>query len=113
MADAVYINEEEGKKRVMNNGKLYAKLLTKFKTDTNLDDLVAFAGAGEWEKAQGAAHTIKGIAANLSLTELFNQSLDVETQIKGKSLKPESLENLKTCFSETLVQIEKVIVQNA
>ena len=113
MADVVYINEEEGKKRVMNNGKLYAKLLTKFKTDTNLDDLVSFAGAQDWEKAQSAAHTIKGIAANLSLTELFNQSLDVETQIKGKSLRPGSLENLKICFAETLVQVEKVIANYA
>ena len=113
MAELVYINEEEGKKRVMNNGKLYAKLLTKFKTDTNLNDLVAFAGVQDWEKAQGAAHTIKGIAANLSLTELFNQSLDVETQIKGKSLNPESLENLKACFAETIVHVEKVIAQYA
>ena len=113
MADIIYINAEEGKKRVMNNGKLYAKLLTKFKADTNLDNLVAFAGSQDWENAQAAAHTIKGIAANLSLTELFNQSLDVETQIKGKSLKSESLESLKTCFSETLNAIEKVITENA
>jgi len=113
MADAVYINEEEGKKRVMNNGKLYAKLLTKFKTDTNLNDLVTFAAAQDWEKAQGAAHTIKGIAANLSLTELFNQSLDVETQIKGKSLNPESLEKIKNCFAETLAHVDKVIAQYA
>ena len=113
MADVVYINEEEGVKRVMNNGKLYAKLLTKFKTGTNLDDLIAFAGAQDWEKAQAAAHTIKGIAANLSLTELFNQSLDVETQIKGKSLNPESLENLKACFAETVIQVDKVIAKYA
>ena len=113
MADVVYINEEDGKKRVMNNGKLYAKLLTKFKTDTNLNDLVEFAGAQDWEKAQIAAHTIKGIAANLSLMELFNQSLGVETQIKGKSLNPESLENLKNCFAETLVHVEKVIANYA
>ena len=112
MADVVYINEEEGKKRVMNNGKLYAKLLTKFKTDTNLDELISFAGTQDWEKAQAVAHTIKGVAANLSLTELFNQSLDVETQIKGKSLKPESLENLKGCFAETLKSIEEVIAKN-
>jgi len=113
MADVVYINEEEGKKRVMNNGKLYAKLLTKFKSDTNLSDLAAFAGSQDWDKAQGSAHTLKGIAANLSLTELFNQSLDVETQLKGKSLNPESLENLKNCFSETVVKIEEVIVKYA
>jgi HPt (histidine-containing phosphotransfer) domain-containing protein len=111
MADTIYINEEEGKNRVMNNGKIYAKLLTMFKTNTNLNDLLTSAGAQDWEKAQAAAHTIKGTAANLSLTELFNQSLDVETQIKGKSLNPESLENLKTCFAETLVQVEKVIAR--
>ena len=113
MAGIVYINEEEGKKRVMNNGKLYTKLLVKFKDGTNLDELISMVESQDWEKAQGAAHTIKGIAANLSLTELFNQSLDVETQIKGKSLNPESFEHLKTCFSETLVQVEKVIAQNA
>ena len=113
MAEVIYINAEDGKKRVMNNGKLYAKLLTKFKNDTKLDDLVAFATAQDWEKAQGAAHTVKGIAANLSLTELFNQSLDVETQIKGKSLKSESLESLKQCFAQTIIEVEKVIAQNA
>ena len=113
MADVVYINEEEGKKRVMNNGKLYAKLLTKFKADSNINDLVAFASVQDWEKAQASAHTIKGIAANLALTELFNQALDVETQIKGKSLENEALEKIKTCFSETLTAIDKVIAQNA
>ena len=113
MSDVVFINEEEGKKRVMNNGKLYAKLLTKFKTDTNLNDLVDFVETQNWEKAQVIIHTIKGIAANLSLTELFNQSIDVEAQIKGKSLKQESLESLKACFTETLVEVEKVIARNA
>ena len=113
MAEVVFINEEEGKKRVMNNGKLYAKLLTKFKTDTNLNDLTDFVEARDWEKAQAVIHTIKGIAANLSLTELFNQSIDVEAQIKGKSLKQESFENLKACFAETVIQVEKVIARNA
>jgi HPt (histidine-containing phosphotransfer) domain-containing protein len=113
MADIVYVNDAEGVKRVMNNSKLYAKLLNKFKTDTNLDEIIAFSDAQDWEKAQAAAHTIKGIAANLSLTELFNQSLDVETQIKGKSLKPESLENLKLCFTETLAAVDKVIAHYA
>jgi HPt (histidine-containing phosphotransfer) domain-containing protein len=108
----VYLNEEEGKKRVMNNVKLYIRLLTKFKADTNPDELNAAVGAQDWEKAQAAAHTIKGIAANLSLTELYKQSLDVETQIKGKALKDESLESFKNCFAATLAEIDKVIAQN-
>jgi len=113
MADIVYVNDEEGIKRIMNNGKLYARLLTKFKTGTNLDSLLSFVEAKDWANAQAAAHTIKGIAANLSLTELFNQSLDVETQFKGKSIKDESLESLRLCFEETLNAVEKVIAQNA
>jgi len=113
MADVVYINEEEGKKRLMNNGKLYAKLLTKFKTDVNLNDLLAHMDAQDWENAQAVIHAIKGIAANLSLTEFFYQSLNLETQIKEKHLKPESIEKLRTCFAETLIQVEKVIAQNA
>ena len=113
MVAVVYINEEEGKKRVMNNVKLYTKLLGKFKTDININDLVSLVDAMDWEKAQAAAHAIKGLAANLSLTELFNQSLKVETQIKEKNLIPGSLENLKACFEETLVQVEKVIARNA
>ena len=111
MTGVVYINEEEGKKRVMNNGKLYVKLLTKFKDDTNLNDLVTSLEAQDWEKAHAAAHTIKGVAANLSLTELYNQSFDLENQVKGKSLKPESLENIKLCFNETLTEVEKVIAR--
>ena len=109
MADVVYVNEEDGKKRVMNNGKLYAKLLTKFKEGTNLTELQSFVDAQDWEKAQVSAHTIKGVAANLSLTELYTQCLDVETQLKQKSLNMESFENLKSCFNETLTAVEKVI----
>ncbi|MCL2093326.1 MAG: Hpt domain-containing protein [Treponema sp.] len=113
MADLVYIDEEDGKKRVMNNGKLYARLLTKFTTGTNLDMLFTSLDAQDWETAQNAAHTIKGVAANLSLTELYNQSLDVETQVKGKTINPDSLEKLKTCFTETLSAAEKVIEKYA
>jgi HPt (histidine-containing phosphotransfer) domain-containing protein len=105
-AGAVYINFEEGVKRVVNNTKLYVKLLGKFKTDTNLDELSAFLISGEYEKAQIAAHTIKGLAANLSLTELFEKIRDLESQIKEKSVKPGALETVEGVFAETLTQID-------
>jgi len=113
MAEVIYINEEDGKKRVMNNGKLYATLLSRLKTDINIDDLAAFINGGEWEKAKLAVHTVKGIAANLSLLELYRQSVEVETQVKGNSIVPSALENLKACFDETMLQAEKVIARNA
>ena len=113
MADeVVYIDFEDGKKRVMNNVKLYVKLLAKFRTDTKLDNLDAALAAGDLEKAQNEAHTIKGVAANLSLAELFKQTLELETQIKAKAVNPDQFETVKTVFAQTLQEADRVIAQN-
>jgi len=113
MADnVVYLNFDDGVKRVMNNVKLYVRLLTKFKDGSNLDNLEAALAAGDLEKAQGEAHTIKGVAANLSLSELFNQSLELETQIKAGAVHPGQMETVKTVFNTTLQEVDKVIAEN-
>jgi len=114
MADnVILIDFEDGIKRVMNNKKLFIKLLTKFKDGTNLDDLTASLAAGDMEKAQADAHTIKGLAANLSLSELFKQCLELETQIKAKAPAPGQLDMVKNAFAQTLQEIDKVIAENA
>jgi HPt (histidine-containing phosphotransfer) domain-containing protein len=110
--DVVYINVEEGTKRVMNNTKLYVKLLTKFKADTSVNEIEAALTAGDMEKAQVAAHTLKGLAANLSLMELFKQSLELETQIKAKAVNPDKLGVVKDTYTQTLTEIDKVITQD-
>jgi HPt (histidine-containing phosphotransfer) domain-containing protein len=113
MADVVYINEEDGIKRVMNNTKLYAKLLAKFMDDPNLSEIDSALAAGDMAKAQSHTHTLKGLAANLSLTELFNQSLQLETQIKAGSVNPEQLALLKSVNTQTLTEVERVIAKYA
>ena len=112
MADIVYVDFEGGVKRVMNNAKLYTRLLAKFKNDTKLDDLDAALAAGDLETAQAQAHTIKGVAANLSLTELFNQCLELETQIKAKAVDPNQAEKVRTVLAVTMAEIDKVIAEN-
>jgi len=110
--DAVYIDFADGVKRVMNNTKLYVKFLTKFKNETKLDDLEAAVAAGDMEKARNAAHTLKGVTANLSLTELYKQSLALETQIKNGAADPAQLDTVKTAFVKTLQEIDRVITEN-
>lgn len=113
MADEViYVDFGGGVKRVMNNAKIYVNLLTKFKNDTKLDDLEAALGSADLEQARSEAHKIKGIAANLSLTELYKQSLELETQIKAGVVEPGKLETVKAVFTQTLQEIERVIAQN-
>ncbi|MDR2536177.1 MAG: Hpt domain-containing protein [Treponema sp.] len=111
--EVVYVDQAEGLKRVMQNIKLYVKLLNKFKVDFNSkpDELIAAVEDNNYVQAQGIAHTLKGTAANLSLTELYKQSLDVETQIKSGAVNPESLQHIKTCFDNTVTSIDTVIKQ--
>ncbi|MDR1325889.1 MAG: Hpt domain-containing protein [Treponema sp.] len=117
---AIYIDMEDGLKRVMNNKKLYAHLLSKFKSNTDLQTLTAAVAAGDYEKAEIEAHTIKGIAGNLSLTELFKQSQELDMKFKTKLKKPdemaitlETIEPLLTCFEQTLISIDKVLADYA
>lgn len=107
----VFVDLDEGLKRVMGNTKLYVKLLNKFKDTADLESILAGVEAQEYEKAQVAAHTLKGIAANLSLKELFIQSQAIEAQIKNKSVNPEVSESLRSCYNETIQYVNKVIAQ--
>jgi HPt (histidine-containing phosphotransfer) domain-containing protein len=109
--DVIYVNVEEGIKRVMNNSKLYVKLLTKFKNDSSFNDMDAALKTGDLGKAQIAAHTLKGLAANLSLMELQKQSLEIETQIKAGSVNPDQITTVKNVYERTLAETEKVIAQ--
>ncbi|MCL1959867.1 MAG: Hpt domain-containing protein [Spirochaetes bacterium] len=114
MADnVVYVNTEEGVKRLMNNTGLYSKLLTKFKDDTRLSELDAALNAGDMEKAKSAVHTLKGLAANLALTELHKQSVEIEIQIKAGQVNPDQINIVKNVYTKTLEEVDKVIAQYA
>jgi HPt (histidine-containing phosphotransfer) domain-containing protein len=107
----VYINVEEGLKRVMQNKALYVKLLHKLKADTHFTDLIAALKAKDYENAKTAAHAIKGMAANLSLTELFTQALQLEEHLKNRIITDDSFERITRCYEETLISIDKVLEQ--
>jgi HPt (histidine-containing phosphotransfer) domain-containing protein len=105
----VYINVEEGLKRVLYNKTLYAQLLRKLKTDTHFTDLIAALQAKDYENARTAIHAIKGIAANLSLTELFTMALQLEGHLKNRLIYDDSLEIITHCYEKTLVNVDKVL----
>lgn len=97
---------------MMNNAKFYVKLLTKFRDETTLDKLETAFSEEDWEKAYAEAHAIKGVAANLSLPELIKQVVVLETQIKAKSVNSIQLEKVKNVFTQTMLEVAKVIEQN-
>ena len=113
MSDIVLVNTEDGLKRIMNNTKLYVKLLGKFKEDVNFSTLEASLASGDNEKARTSAHTLKGIAANLSLDELHKQTLEIETQIKAGAINPQQINVVKDIYNQTIKEVDKVIASYA
>lgn len=57
--------------RFMGNDKLLERFLIKFLSDSNYEKLVTAIDAGDKETALIAAHTLKGVCGNLSMTGLF------------------------------------------
>ena len=113
MADVIYVDQEDGKKRVMNNAKLYTRLLGKFRDETRLEPVFTALEAGSYEEAQGLVHAIKGITGNLSIKDLNEKIVELEAQIKAKSVDPQIIEAVKMSFAATLPEVEKVIAENA
>ena len=112
MADIVYIDQEEGKKRLVNNARLYAKLLGKFRDEIKLEPVFAALDAGDYKEAQDLVHTIKGTSGNLSIKDLNEKLKELEIQIKAKSVDPQAIENIKASLAATLPELEKVIAEN-
>ena len=57
--------------RMMGNEKLLARLLGKFLDDQSFAHLEAAFAAQDAEAALNAAHTLKGVAGNLSVTTVY------------------------------------------
>ncbi|MCL2721531.1 MAG: Hpt domain-containing protein [Treponema sp.] len=113
MADIIYIDVDEGTKRVMNNSKLYAKLLSKFKDDQSINQINTALAGGDMAIAKDYTHTLKGLAANLSLTELYKHCMELEDQIKAGAAVTDKYSIVKEVYNQTIKEADKVIEQYA
>jgi HPt (histidine-containing phosphotransfer) domain-containing protein len=104
-----FIDIEEGLNRVLNNKNLYIRLLTKFKDETNLTALTDAINAADLTTAKEKAHTMKGIAANLSLKKLFLEVQELEAKVKEGIADTVMMKSIQDTFDETIKHIEKVV----
>ena len=78
-----FLDEKDAMARLGNNKKLYAMLLKKFNGDAMLEELKNKLADGDAGALQAQAHTIKGLAANLSLQDLKEKSEAIESAVKN------------------------------
>jgi len=78
-----YVDVEDGLNRIRKNKKVYRTVLSSFIQNTHYDDLSEQLARGDAEAARVTAHTIKGLAANLSLPMLLKQTLELQNRLKS------------------------------
>ena len=61
---------QDGLRRCMDNESFYLTMVKTLKKDTHVEQLSAALKAEDWGAAFEAAHALKGVFANLSLTPL-------------------------------------------
>ena len=106
------INITDAMSRLNNNKKLYVMLLKKFNGQVMIDDLLAKIKSGDAVAAEASAHTLKGLAANLSLADLRTKTEAVDEQLKKGDVNVNTAE-IEVSMSQTIEAIASFIAENS
>ena len=69
----------------LGTDSLIVRFFGKFKEDDSMEKLVDAVEKGDIEQSFRAAHTLKGVAANLSMTNLANAASNLTEQLRDRS----------------------------
>lgn len=70
-------------RRLMNE-KMVAHFVLMFPNDPTMQNLRNAVSAADIEKSFRAAHTLKGVAGNLGLTQLYNVAVELTEQLRPR-----------------------------
>lgn len=79
---------EQAKMRLMKDA-LVEKFMLKYLDDSTFESLKAAVAAGSIEESFRAAHTLKGVAANLSFTQLCETASELTEQLRPGDASPD------------------------
>jgi PAS domain S-box-containing protein len=101
----------DGLKRLQGNKKLYRRLLLSFATDYSgaANDIRIALEAKDFERTHSLVHNIKGLAGNLSATDLQASAVNLEKLVKGVQGKTPPAKELNLSFSELETAINRAL----
>ncbi|MCL2821006.1 MAG: Hpt domain-containing protein [Oscillospiraceae bacterium] len=103
-----YIDVPDALKRIGGSMDLYKRLLNQFTGGDHIDPLEEALSVGALDEASRLIHTLKGVAANLSLIKLSSVSKELEDKLKNGLDHGDAFKELKHTYDETSQQIEKI-----
>lgn len=100
---------ESARRRFLGNRALFEKFLFRFPEDQNYAKIMEAVKANQIEDAFTAAHTLKGLCGNLSLSKLYEKVSEVTERFRAKQMPGrEELAALETVYQETLELIASI-----
>lgn len=75
--------------RFMGSEALYARFLRKLLTTADFAALQELAAAGDWQEALRRAHNLKGVCANLGLTDLSAAFAGLVQLLRSEGFQPQ------------------------
>ena len=90
--------------RFMGNENLLKKFVKNFPDDSTYGRLCEAMEAKDWPQVEMSAHTLKGVAANLSFSKLFQASADLVSVIREQET-----EKADGLFSEVQKAYKEVV----
>lgn len=77
------VDTEGALRRFSGNSEMYERFLKKFLSDPTFKQITETVMAKDPEGALAAAHTLKGVTANLGINKLFSISSEMVDQIRA------------------------------
>lgn len=109
--DAIGANYEEIMGRLRTEERV-KKFLLKVLNDKSYELLTKSVEEGNIEEAFRAAHTIKGVCQNLSLTRLYQSASELSELLRGRQEYGEDidpvLEKVKEDYAQMIAQIQQL-----
>ena len=109
-----YVDAEKALERIRGNAKLFKMLLTTFieSTGPQFEQLKKEIEADDREAAAKTVHAIKGVAANLSMTTLYELSPSFEALLKGDGDTAETFAAFQAAFDKTTEAVQALLQQS-
>lgn len=104
-----YINIQDALNRLGGNTALYKTLLERFVSENLITKIDEALNSGDMREVSHAAHTVKGVAANLSLTKLRDISAQLEQGVAGGSDISATLDEFRVIYDATNQVISETI----
>lgn len=102
MSDRIdYINIDEALSRIGCKMDLYTRLIRQFSKDDYIAPLETALSKGESAEAIRHAHTLKGVASNLSLNKLATAATDLEDALRDGVPHSDALAAVKQAYHKT------------